>query len=101
MFNNRKKFFEIIFLNIIIFTFLYTLLDINEESKGNKTKYFYYNEVPNNTLFEKISNKFYMSFTTLTTLGFGDIYPIHPLSQFMVAAQTFITFALVTDLVTK
>ena len=101
MFNDRKKFFEIIFKNIIIFTFLYTILDFNEEMKGNKTKYFCYNEVPNGTLFQKISNKIYMSFTTLTTLGFGDIYPIHPISQLLVAIQTFVTFALVTDLVNK
>ena len=98
---NREKFFKIILKNVFIFALLYTMLDYNQEMKGNKTEYFCYNEIPNETTFQKISNKVYMSFTTLTTLGFGDIYPIHPLSQLIVAIQTFVTFALVTELVTK
>ena len=65
----------------------------------NKSTYFCYNQIPNNTTFKKIWNKIYMSFTTLTTLGLGDIYPIHPLSQSIIAVQTFITFILVTELV--
>ena len=98
-FISRKYFFASIIIIVLIFATIYITLDFNEKMNDNKSTYFCYNQIPNNTTFKKIWNKIYMSFTTLTTLGFGDIYPIHPLSQFIIAVQTFITFSLVTELV--
>tara|TARA_B100000929_G_scaffold251173_1_gene211053 strand:+ start:4151 stop:4498 length:348 start_codon:yes stop_codon:yes gene_type:complete len=98
-FISRKYFFASIIIIVLIFAIIYIALDFNEKMNDNKSTYFCYNEIPNNTTFKKIWNKIYMSFTTLTTLGFGDIYPIHPLSQSIIAVQTFLTFILVTELV--
>ena len=99
--DSRIHFLLAVMLLVVFFAAIYIALDFNEpmDKDSNKTKYFYYNEIPNNTTFQKIWNKIYMSFTTLTTLGFGDIYPIHPLSQLIIAIQTFLTFFLITDLV--
>jgi len=98
-FLSRKYFLETVFLIVIVFAIIYIALDFNDEMKDDQTNYFCYNKVPNNTVFRKIWNKLYMSFTTLTTLGFGDIYPIHPISQSITAFQSFIAFALVTEFV--
>jgi|TARA_B110000914_G_C15401254_1_gene417323 hypothetical protein len=98
-FISRKKFLISVLIIVSIFSISYIALDFNEKMNGNKSTYFCYNEIPNDTIFKQIWNKIYMSFTTLTTLGYGDIYPIHPLSQFITAFQTFITFSIITDLV--
>ena len=107
---NRPTFFLIIFGGILFFAFIYLACDWNQKmyddeenevdgSKGGKTKFFNYNSIPNGTPVQKIWNKIYLSITTLTTLGFGDIYPIHPISQAAIACQTFLTFMIVTDLI--
>ena len=100
IFKKRKRFLKIVISIIFLFAFLYTILDINQvNDKDNNTTYFAYNSVPNKTLFQKIYNKIYLSISTLTTLGFGDIYPIHPLSQTIIAIQTFFTYFLISELV--
>ena len=107
---NRPIFFLIIFGGILFFAFIYLACDWGQKmyndkgkeidgSKGGKTKFFYYNSIPNNGLGLKLWNKLYLSVTTLTTLGYGDIYPIHPISQAIVASQTFLTFMIITDLI--
>ena len=107
---NRPTFFLIIFGGILFFAFIYLACDWGQKmyndkgkeidgSKGGKTKFFNYNSIPNGTPVQKIWNKIYLSITTLTTLGFGDIYPIHPISQAAIACQTFLTFMIVTDLI--
>ena len=98
-FMSRRYFLVAVIVVVVFFASIYIALDFNEKMIDNKTKYFCYNEIPNDTPFKRIWNKIYMSFTTLTTLGFGDIYPIHPLSQLITAIQTFLTFFLITDLV--
>ena len=107
---NRPIFFLIIFGGILFFAFLYMACDWYEQmndsdgkktdgSKGGQTKFFNYNSIPNGTPVQKIWNKIYLSITTLTTLGFGDIYPRHPISQAAIACQTFLTFMIITDLI--
>lgn len=98
-FSSRRSFLAAVIILVAVFAAIYIAIDFKEEMEGNKTTYFCYNEIKNDTTFRKIWNKIYMSFTTLTTLGFGDIYPIHPLSQLITAIQTFLTFFLITDLV--
>ena len=89
-----------IFLILIMFAFLYILIDFNDEvNDDNTTSKFAYNSVPNKTKFQKIFNKLYLSVSTMTTLGFGDIYPIHPLSQTLIALQTFSIFIAITEFV--
>jgi len=99
---SRPDFFITFFVIIAIFGVIYTALDWNSPlDKNNRTKYFQYGTMSNNTPLEKVWNKMYMSITTLTTLGYGDIYPVHPLSQLVVAIQSFLAFALITELVKK
>ena len=87
---------------IIVFGIVYYLLDMNmEPDENNRTKYFQYGTMKNDSTFRRIWNKIYMSITTLTTLGYGDIYPVHPTSQALVAIQSFIAFVLITELVKK
>ena len=84
---------------IIFFALAYMACDWFEHNdKDNNTSMFAYNAVKNDTPCRKIINKIYVSISTLTTLGYGDMYPRHPISQTLVAIQTFITFMLVSDL---
>ena len=99
---SRPEFFVTFTMIIAIFGAIYAALDWNSPlDKNNRTKYFQYGTMENNTPFQKVWNKMYMSITTLTTLGYGDIYPVHPLSQLVVAIQSFLAFALITELVKK
>ena len=100
-FQQRKNFIKIIFIIILVYTCIYTIIDINQPMIGTQTKYFEYNSNNNTTLLRQIFNKFYYTITTLTTLGLGDIYPIHPLSQFITATQILIIFVLISELITK
>ena len=96
---NRPSFFTLVFSIIIFFALAYMACDWFEPNdKDNNTSMFAYNAVKNDTIGRKILNKIYVSISTLTTLGYGDMYPRHPISQTLVAIQTFITFMLVSDL---
>jgi len=97
--SNRKRFFSAVFAIVIIFACAYMVCDwFEEQDADNNTTMFAYNSVPNKEIYQKICNKIYVSISTLTTLGYGDIYPRHPLTQAIVACQTFITFMLITDI---
>ena len=101
-FSDRREFYITFSTIILIFGIIYTLLDFNlKPDKNNRTKYFQYGTMKNDTAFSKVWNKMYMSVTTLTTLGYGDIYPVHPVSQSIVAIQSFLAFVLITELVKK
>jgi hypothetical protein len=118
-FGKRTRFFVIIFTVIIVWAIAYSVLDFNETVIEGKTKYFAYNSVVNpnkdeeypqpdgttrtyskwEVYAQRIWNKIYVSITTLTTLGYGDIYPIHPISQALVAVQTLFSYVIITDLI--
>ena len=99
-FKKRELFFKNIMFLLMLFASIYTALDFSDEmTEDNTTTKFAYNSVPNKTVFQRIFNKMYVSVSTMTTLGYGDIYPIHPLSQFVVACQSLITFIIITELV--
>jgi len=118
-FGKRTRFFVIIFTVIIVWAIAYSVLDFNEKVIEGKTKYFAYNSVVNpnedeeyllpdgnkrtyskwEVYAQRIWNKIYVSITTLTTLGYGDIYPIHPISQALVAVQTLFSYVIITDLI--
>ena len=78
-YKKRGPFITLIIFIIIISALVYFLLDFWEDIKEGETKttYFEYNSTPNpnDDIARKIWNKIYFSITTLTTLGFGDIYP--------------------------
>ena len=102
IFIKKKDFFFTTIIIIIFFAICYILFDFNEQTdENNNTSMFSYNNVPNKTVFQKIYNKFYLSISTLTTLGFGDIYPRHPLPQTVIGIQTFLSFFLISELITK
>ena len=118
-FGKRSRFFAVVISVIIIWAIFYSILDLNAKVRNGQTKYFAYNSVfnPNfNQEYElqngkkrtyskwevyaqRIWNKIYVSITTLTTLGYGDIYPIHPISQALVAVQTLFSYVIITDLI--
>ena len=99
-FNKRRTFFVNVLILLFIFSSIYIVLDFNDEmTEDNTTTKFAYNSVPNKTTFQRLFNKLYVSISTMTTLGYGDIYPIHPLSQFFVSLQSLLTFIVITELV--
>ena len=83
---------------VLVFALIYIYIDFKQSMNGTKTKYFEYNNVPNDTFCRKIFNKIYYSIITLTTIGFGDIYPIHPISQSITALQALIIYVLVNNI---
>ena len=50
----------------------------------------------NNNLFENLNKNiisaFYYSFVTFTTLGYGDIYPVHPVAQLLVTFEVIVGY---------
>ena len=91
---------KIVISLVMIFSIFYFFLDLNEKpDEENKTTYFNYNKVKNETLFQKIINKIYFSVSVITTLGFGDITPIHPISISLITVQSVIIFFLVANMI--
>ena len=82
IFTKKSHIMFLVLLNILIFGLLYLLLDV---FIGDM---FYYTFINDKTYFQKFINKLYYSATTFTTLGLGDIYPIHPFSQILTIIQT-------------
>ena len=99
MLDSRREFIHKMSYFIIGFAIFYYFLDAGEKLKNGKTSKFSYGNIPNDSNIRKFWNKLYLSITTTTTLGFGDITPIHPVSQIAVAIQSLTIFFLVTELV--
>lgn len=95
----QGEFIRRMFYFIIGFAIFYYLLDVGESSKNGMTSQFSYENLPNETKIRKMWNKLYLSITTTTTLGYGNIKPIHPISQMAVAIQSLTIFFLITELV--
>lgn len=85
---------------IFIYSIIYFFIDFREENdEKNETSMFIYNKLKNDTILRKYFNKLYFSFVTYTNLGLGDISPIHPLTQFLVVTQAFVTIILFAEIV--
>ena len=96
----EPKFYTTFVSMVVFFALVYAAIDWNEKhDKNNRTKYFQYGSMKRNTPLEKISNYMYLSVTNLTTLGLGDIYPVHPLSQLFMGLETFSTFIMISKLI--
>ena len=96
----RSEFYGTFLAMVVVFAPLFAVIDWKEKADdNNRTKYFQYGSMKRETAAEKVSNYLYLSITTLTTLGLGDIYPVHPVSQMMMAAQTIVTFAMVSSVI--
>ena len=85
--NNKKKIALLIAVSLL-YSIIYFLLDYNQKlNKQNSTKYWYYSFYKNDSLFEKLVNKLYISFSFTSTLGLGNIAPIHPITQLLLVSQ--------------
>ncbi len=97
--SSRRAFIRRMVLFILGFAVFYYALDVGEKTRNGKTSQFSYAELPNESKFRQLWNKLYLSITTTTTLGYGSIKPIHPISQMAVAIQSLTIFVLITELV--
>ena len=96
---SRREFIRRMIYFILGFAVFYYFLDVGEKVKDGRTSQFSYENLPNESKIRQLWNKLYLSITTTTTLGYGNIKPIHPLSQMAVALQSLTIFFLITELV--
>ena len=96
---SRREFVRRMIYFIVGFAVFYYFLDVGEKVKDGRTSQFSYENLPNESKIRQLWNKLYLSITTTTTLGYGNIKPIHPLSQMAVALQSLTIFFLITELV--
>jgi hypothetical protein len=96
----KAEFYGTFLAMVVIFAALFAMIDWKEKADdNNRTKYFQYGSMKRDSVVEKLSNYLYLSVTTLTTLGLGDIYPVHPVSQMVMAVQTIVTFAMISSVI--